>query len=418
MEAGGIVSRVESGALLSELRPGTTVGSRSYRFENIDLLRGLVIVVMALDHVRDYTMNGAPLDPLSNPDVGAPLFFTRWITHFCAPVFVTLAGVSAGLMTARRSPGELATFLLKRGVWLVLLEWFVVSTGWSFAPAGMAQASGLVAIPMQVIWVIGASMIVLAGAQYLGHRACLVLGAAVVVGHNALDAVWPMTGGPFDTMHPLWVALHGQMGFAAPPFLLVFVYPVLPWIGVMLLGFGSASLWKDDAGRRDARLTIVGLGATVAFVGIRTTGLYGDPNPWQGHSTTIAAVIDFLNVTKYPPSLLYLLMTLGPAALFVAHADRLPRLVRDPLITFGRAPLAFYVVHLYVVHTIGVVLGVAQGFQPQQFLTFSFFFPSTYGIGLPGVYAIWVLVVLALYPLCRWVSAVKARRKDWWLSYV
>ena len=382
------------------------------------MLRGLVMVIMALDHVRDYVMVAAAADPTTDPNIGAGLFFTRWITHFCAPVFLFLAGTSAGLMAARKTPAALGRFLLSRGAWLIVVEIFIVSTAWTFAPAGLEQTGGLVAVPLQVIWAIGASMVVLSGAQFLGPRTCLALGAVILVGHNLLDAVWPATTGAFDTTHPVWVALHAQMAAPIGPFFMVFVYPVLPWTGVMLLGFGTARLFQQPAAQRDTRLLAWGLGATAAFIGLRLIGLYGDPNPWQTQRDWVQTVIDVLNVTKYPPSLLYLLMTLGPAAIVCAVADRVPEPVKRPLIVFGRAPFAFYVAHLYLAHALAVALGVVQGFDASQFLTFSFFFPQGYGLGLPGVYATWLVAVAVLYPFCRWVAAVKSRRQDWWLSYL
>jgi uncharacterized membrane protein len=375
-------------------------------------------VIMALDHVRDYFMVGGEQDPLTNPTVGAALFFTRWITHFCAPVFVFLAGSSAGLTAARKTPSELGAFLAKRGMWLIVVEVAIVSNAWSFAPQGVAQLGGQVVIPMQVIWAIGASMVVLAGAQFFGRRACLVIGGAILVGHNFLDPIWPATSGVFDTAHPLWVALHAQMAFATGPVLLAFVYPLLPWIGVMLLGFGSSRLFQATLETRDIRLLAFGGVVTTAFVLVRASGVYGDPNPWQVQSSGISTLIDFVNVTKYPPSLLFLLMTLSPAAMLCASAGHVPDAARQRLVVFGRVPFAFYVAHLYLIHTLAVVVGVVSGFEAHQFLTFSFFFPAGYGVGLPGVYLAWAIVVTALYPLCRWVAAVKARRHDWWLSYL
>lgn len=395
-----------------------TTRTRGYRLTSIDMLRGLAIVIMALDHVRDYFMVGGERDPMSNPDIGAALFFTRWITHVCAPVFVFLAGTSAGLMTARKTRLTLGAFLLTRGVWLIVVEVFVVSTAWSFAPWGMEQVGGLVVVPMQVIWAIGASMIVLAGAQFLGQRACLAIGATILVGHNLLDPVWPPTGGLFDTSSPAWTALHAETGVVVGPFHLAFVYPLLPWIGVMLTGFGAAGLFEEPAERRDARLLAWGLAALAAFVVLRGADVYGDPNPWQVQTGATTTLIDFLNVTKYPPSLLYVLVTLGPAAVLCAYADRVPDAIKQPLIVFGRVPFAFYVAHLYLIHTLAVAFGVLHGFEARQFLTFSFFFPAGYGVGLPGVYLAWLLVIATLYPFCRWVAEVKGRRRDWWLSYL
>jgi uncharacterized membrane protein len=214
------------------------------------------------------------------------------------------------------------------------------------------------------------------------------------------------------------VALHAQMAIAGGPFFFAMVYPVVPWTGVMLLGFGTAPLFQQPTRRRDAQLLAWGLAATAAFVLIRAIGAYGEPNPWQVQSRALGTLMDFLNVTKYPPSLLFLLMTLGPAVILCSVADRLPDAVKRPLIVFGRAPFAFYVAHLYLIHALAVAFGVFQGFRVGQFLTYSFFFPKGYGVGLPGTYAVWLVVTAMLYPLCRWVAAVKERRRDWWLSYL
>jgi uncharacterized membrane protein len=218
---------------------------------------------------------------MANPGIGTALFFTRWITHFCAPVFVFLAGTSAGLMTSRKTQSALGAFLFKRGVWLIFIEWFVVATAWSFAPWGIEQLDGRVGVVMQVIWAIGASMVILAGAQFLGQRVCLIIGSAILVGHNLLDPIWPATSGVFDTGLPWWAALHAQMAIASGPFSFLTVYPLLPWTGVMLLGYGTAPLFQEPAQRRDARLLAWGVAATAAFVVLRGAGVYGEPNPWQ-----------------------------------------------------------------------------------------------------------------------------------------
>ena len=394
-----------------------TPNGRAYRLASVDMLRGLVIVVMAIDHVRDFFNYGGERDPMANPNIGTALFFTRWITHFCAPVFVFLAGTSAGLMTSRKTPSALGAFLFKRGVWLIFIEWSVVATAWSLAPWGIEQLDGRVGVVMQVIWAIGASMVILAGAQFLGQRVCLIIGVAILIGHNLLDPIWPVSD-LLEAGHPWWVAFHAQMTITGGPFAFLMAYPLLPWIGVMLLGFGTAPLFQEPPQRRDARLLAWGAAATTAFVVLRGIDIYGDPNHWQAQDGAVRTVIDFLNVTKYPPSLLFLLMTLGPASILLAFADRVPEAIKQPLIVFGRAPFAFYVAHLYLIHTLAVVFGVYQGFDARAFLTYSFFFPKGYGVGLPGTYVAWLLVVVALYPFCKWVAAVKGRRQDWWLSYL
>jgi uncharacterized membrane protein len=405
---------------ISPTEADTTTGSdrRAYRMSSIDILRGLVIVLMALDHVRDYMMIGSVQDPTADPTAGPLLFATRWITHFCAPTFVFLAGTSAGLMARRKRPADLASFLLARGAWLIVFEVLVISTSASFAPTGVAALDGRIYVGLQVIWAIGASMVVLAGAQFLGRRACLALGAAIIVGHNLLDAFWPGAS-TTGTTGPLWVVLHARQVYEIGPFWLFFSYPLLPWIGIMLLGYGSAGLFEAPARIRDARLLRAGIALVIAFIVSRGLGVYGDPRPWHAYPDNAAAsVMSFLGVTKYPPSLLYVLMTLGPAAIACAFADRLPAMIRNILATYGRAPLAFYVAHLYLIHALAVLLGVAQGFAAEQFLTHYRFFPKGFGVSLPGIYLMWIAVVAILYPFCRWVAALKARRRDWWLSYV
>ena len=391
---------------------------RAYRMSAIDILRGLVIVVMALDHVRDYMMTGSLQDPITDSSTGPLLFATRWITHFCAPTFVFLAGTSAGLMARRKSQSELARFLLSRGLWLVGIEILVISTATSFSPWGIAELGGRTYVGLQVIWAIGAAMIVLAGTQYLGRRACLILGAAIVCGHNLLDAVWPAASSTAAT-GPLWVVLHARQLRDMGPFSVYFSYPVLPWIGVMLLGYASAGLFQGSPQERESRLLRIGVGLTLAFVLLRALNVYGDPQLWHAYpGNPAASVMSFLATTKYPPSLLYLLMTLGPAAIVCAYAERLHGRIREVLLTYGRAPFAFYVAHLYLIHGVAMLLGVMQGFAAQQFLTHYRYFPKGFGVGLGGVYLIWILVVVTLYPLCRWVTSVKARRSDWWLSYL
>jgi uncharacterized membrane protein len=228
-----------------------------------------------------------------------------------------------------------------------------------------------------------------------------------------------MVENPLEPGPPLWVALHTSMSFVLGPYFAFVAYPLLPWVGVMLLGFGGSSLFELEPGVRTKRLTAGGVAAIVVFVLVRASHVYGDPNPWMVQATgLVSTLLDFMNVSKYPPSLLFVLATLGPAAVFCARADGLPRGVRDVLITYGRAPFAFYIAHFYLIHALAVALGVLQGFQASQMMTLMLFFPKGYGLPLPGVYLVWFAVVAALYPLCRWVSEVKARRADWWLSYL
>lgn len=391
---------------------------RGYRLSSIDMLRGAAIVLMAIDHVRDFFMAAGVQDPMTDPHVSPALFATRWVTHFCAPVFLLLAGTSAGLMAPRKTAAELGRFLLTRGLWLIFVEWFVISTAFTFSPGGIKEVGGLILVPMQVIWAIGFSMVVLSGAQFLGRRACLLIGAAILLAHNLLDGSWPAND-IFGEGHPLWVALHAQMALHAGPWMFALAYPLLPWIGVMLFGFGIAPLFERPPAARNALLLRAGVALTVAFIAIRALDIYGDPHRWQPHAPGAAATVTaFLNTTKYPPSLLYLLMTLGPAAILCSFADRIGGPVKNALVMFGRVPFAFYVAHFYLIHLLSVLLGTLQGFDLRQMLTIFLFYPKGYGVSLGGVYVVWLLVLLILYPFCRWVASVKARRRDWWLSYL
>ncbi|HKE94045.1 MAG TPA: heparan-alpha-glucosaminide N-acetyltransferase domain-containing protein, partial [Povalibacter sp.] len=296
---------------------------------------------MALDHVRDFVMTAAVQDPTADPASSPLLFATRWVTHFCAPTFVFLAGTSAGLMASRKPPAELASFLLTRGLWLIVLEILVISPTWSFAPAGLAGFDGRTYVALQVIWVIGASMVILAGVQFLGRRACLAIGAAILLGHNLLDAIWPAASTTGSTA-PLWAVLHARQVYQLGQFWIFFSYPLLPWTGVMLLGYGAAGLFELPEKQRNERLLRIGAGLVIAFILIRALNVYGDPHPWESDPARPAAsIMSFLGTTKYPPSLLYILMTLGPAAIACVFVDRLYAPLKNVLITFGRAPLAF-----------------------------------------------------------------------------
>ncbi|NVJ51559.1 MAG: DUF1624 domain-containing protein [Gammaproteobacteria bacterium] len=394
-----------------------TSSKRNYRIENIDFLRGLVIVIMAVDHVRDYLGAGIVAQAPMSDDASLGTYLTRLMTHLCAPIFVFLAGTSAGLMTTRRSPKDLGYFLLTRGFWLILIELVVVSQLWTFNVTGLPFLGDRIGLAFQVIGAIGLSMMLLGLFQFLGSRACLILGLLILLGHNALDSVWPtpQTGQPNV---PLWVGLHTQMGTAFGPLSLYIAYPPLPWLGIMLAGFGSASLFTAPAAKRNKQFLIIGGVMLLGFVILRWLQFYGDPNGWQSQASALLTLRDFFNVTKYPPSLLFTLLTLGVGSLIIAFADKVPAALKSVLVTFGKAPFAIYIAHLAVIHSLSIVLGMIQGFEAQQFLTMYFLFPEGFGVSLFGVYGFWLGIMAALYPLAKWVSRVKARRKDWWLSYL
>jgi uncharacterized membrane protein len=298
------------------------------RLDSVDLLRGWIMVVMALDHVRDFFSREAVLfDPSDLTQTTVPLFLTRWITHFCAPVFFFLAGTGAFLSTRRgKTKGEVARFLLTRGLWLIVLELTVVQFGWTFG-------IDLHFVALMVIWALGWSMIALAALIYLPLWAIAVFGAVMIAGHNALDGVRPEAFGSFAW---LWKILHVQAAFQiAPKYNAFVVYPLVPWIGVMACGYAFGALLRRERDERRRLLLWIGGGLIVAFVVLRAINVYGDPAPWSAQASATATVLSFLNCAKYPPSLLYLLMTLGPSIVLLALFDRQLGKLSKPFIVIG-----------------------------------------------------------------------------------
>lgn len=387
------------------------------RIPSIDLLRGVVMIIMVLDHVRDYLHADAFLyDPLDLSRTSVPLFFTRWITHFCAPVFVFLAGTSAYLAGRRKGISELSFFLFTRGLWLVLLEFTVVNFGWFFNLRFPFFA-------LQVIWAIGVSMLALSLMVRLPLKAILITGLVLVCGHNLLDGIHvPGTGiGSF-----LWALLHDQNYFPLGNDRgLMVAYPLIPWVGTMALGYCLGALYTGSfpAQRRRRLLIYLGSGAIALFVVVRLINAYGDPAPWSEQATPLYTFLSFLNTTKYPPSLLYLLMTLGPALLFLAFTEHQPSALARKTIVFGRVPLFYYVTHIFVVHLVSMGAAVMEGY-PLRTMIFNTWVTMSqeltgYGYGLPIVYLVWLGIVVLLYPVCRWYERYKmANRQKVWLSYV
>jgi uncharacterized membrane protein len=406
-----------------------TLDQLKSRVDSIDLLRGIVMVIMMLDHTRDFVHNAALRfeDPTDLSTTNIFLFFTRWITHFCAPVFVFLAGTSAYLQFARgKSKAQLSWFLVTRGLWLIVLEFTIVKLGIAFNPD--YRFLGF----MQVIWVIGVSMIVLAALIHLPKIAIAAFGLLMIALHNLTDGIRVTSWRGPETPVPgvrakLWMVLHQAfegfpiLGFPSP---LVFViYPLIPWVGVMAAGYVFGAIYQLDAQRRRRWLLIIGGAATLLFIIIRATNLYGDPSPWSQQKNLIFTALSFINTTKYPPSLLFLLMTLGPAILFLALFEgRSERgRIQDFFITFGRVPLFFYVLQWFTAHLLSILLHAAFR-KPVSWLWKSpiDFFGPTPGVGfnLGVVYLSWIAGIALLYPLCKWFAAVKQRRRNWWLSYL
>jgi uncharacterized membrane protein len=378
------------------------------RLESVDLLRGLVMVLMVLDHVREYFMD-ARVNPTDLASTTPALFFTRWITHFCAPTFVFLAGVGAALSGARgKTRGELSRFLVTRGLWLIVLEQTLESLGVFFAIPKVLLAL--------ILWAIGWSMIVLAALIYLPRAIIGGIGVGMIALHNLLDRVPAPDGG---VLAALWGVLHVP-GFQQLPGGLVLLvgYPLIPWVGVMALGYALGPVLLLAPGRRRPILIGLGLATVAGFFLLRATNTYGDPRPWSPRSSPIFTAMSFLNCLKYPPSLLFLMMTLGPAFLGLAVLDRGLGRLGQPLRTFGRVPLFYYLLQWPVAHGLAVLVEAARGrpigwlFELAPFQT-----PPGYGHGLPTVYLMWAITVALLYYPCRWFADVKRRRRDAWLSY-
>jgi uncharacterized membrane protein len=387
------------------------------RVESIDLLRGAVMILMALDHVRVFFHDAAYVhSPTDLGRTSAVLFFTRWATHYCAPTFVFLAGISACLYGARAGRKELSFFLATRGAWLVFVELFVLSLFRTFNPT-------YAYFNLQVIWTIGLSMIVLSALIYLDSRLLLLVSAVLIAGHNLLDGVHVAGDGLASF---LWAVLHEARVFTLGRVTIRVMYPLLPWIGTLAAGycFGRFYLADYDAARRRKILLWAGLGGTALFIVLRFANGYGDASPWSMRDTATFTVLSFLNVTKYPPSLLYLLMTLGPALTFLALTERSSNAVTAPVTVFGRVAMFYYLAHILLIHVAATVAAPLCGHDMMDMVLTSA--PSDapalkgYGFGLPTVYVVWLGLVLALYPCCRWYDRHKRRHQStrWWLSYV
>ncbi len=380
------------------------------RLEAVDVVRGLIMIVMALDHTRDY-FGIAGSNPTDLATTTTALFFTRWITHFCAPVFFLLTGTGAWLARRRKTTGELSRYLLTRGLWLIVFETVVMR---SFAYQFNVDFRVTLLL---VLWALGWAMVALSVLVRLPASAVAAFGVAVIAGHNLLDGLrWA---------GPLRAIVYGP-GFVlnTPDHVVFAVYPLLPWIGVAAVGYALGQLYEWDAARRRSVLLRLGIALSVAFVALRAVNLYGDPSRWSAQGTALFTALSFLNTTKQPPSLLFLLMTLGPALLLLRLFDGgTPRLLR-PALVIGRVPFFYFVLHFALIHALAVVVcwaryGTAHWmFESPDLANYPFTSPPGWGYSLPVIYLLWALVVVALYPACRWFAALKQRRSEPWLSYL
>jgi len=390
------------------------------RVTAVDALRGLVMIVMALDHTRDFlSAEAMNFSPETLARTTPALFFTRWVTHICAPVFLFTAGMAARLRMERGvAPRQMSWYLATRALWLILIEVTVMRLAMNYT-FDLRYPVFLI-----ILWALGWSMIALAALVHLPPRAVGALGLAVIVLHNTLDAVTPAQFGPLAW---LWTIVHqpGLLSFGG--ITAVAGYPVLPWMGVMAAGFSAAEIYTWTAERRLRVLRLAGTAGIIGFVVLRFINGYGDPSPWFQQGSPAMSIVSFLNTTKYPPSLVFLLMTLGPAALLLAWLERRSPGEHHPFVVFGREPFAYYVVHFWLLHAVASVATFLR-YGPGAWTFFWHplpsmggareMFPPDLGHSIGWVYVAWIALVTALYPFCLWLSRVKARRGHLWLSYL
>ncbi|WP_172406568.1 DUF1624 domain-containing protein [Pedobacter sp. AJM] len=387
----------------------------SNRILSIDILRGIVMIVMALDHTRDFfhisAVTGNPLDPATTTGV---LFFTRWITHFCAPIFVFLSGLSAYLSAQNKTPAIAGKFLIKRGLWLIAVEIVIVSLGLTFNPFYHF-------IILQVIWAIGWSMILLGLISRLSYKTVLIIGLILVFGHNILNLL-PVPQNPTWAM--ILKVLFTAFGTVLPisdHHLVGVFYAILPWTGIMFIGYAIGSWYKKgyDGARRKRNLILTGCLTTLLFLALRWINFYGDPAPRKEYLDLFRNMLSFLNVSKYPPSLQYICMTLGPAMLFLAFSERLKNIGSRIFAIYGSVPFFYYILHFYLLHTFLVIAFFATGFTGKDIVQIPFYFrPVNFGFNLIVVYLIWFSVAALLYLPCKWFKRYKQTHRQWWLRYI
>ena len=379
------------------------------RLESVDLLRGVIMVVMALDHTRDYF--GRPGSPTNLATTSAALFFTRWITHICAPVFFLLLGAGAFLSLRKRTKRELSRFLFTRGLWLIFVEITL------FRCLAVQFNFDYQVTVINVLWALGWAMIVLSGLVHLSPSVVTAFGIVMIATHNLLDSI--------QSNNPLWSILHSpNIIYSSPGHTVLLAYPLIPWVGVTAAGYGLGQIYGWATEPRRAFLLRLGIGLSIGFVLLRAANIYGDPARWTAQRTTLFTVLSFLNTTKYPPSLLFLLMTLGPAMIFLWTIDiHTPQLLRPALI-IGKVPMFYFLLHFFFIHLLAVVICFARYghiywmFQSPDLAQFPVTQPPGWGLTLPLVYLLWAVVVVTMYPLCRWYAALKQRSSNRWLSYL
>lgn len=391
------------------------IENQTSRIKSIDIIRGFIMIIMALDHVRDLMhTNSITQSPTDLTTATPELFFTRWITHLCAPIFVFLAGTSAYISLKRNSDVAAAkSHLLKRGLWLILLEFTIVNLGMFFD-------LGFHLILFEVIAAIGVGFIFLGLLLKLPSRYLGYTGLAIILLHNLFPLI------PFGAQSTLHAILNPLFNTTAIPLFAgkVFVvgYPPIPWLGIMFVGFASGHFFELSPDKRNKLFVQVGVAVIGLFVSIRFINVYGDASQWTSHKTGLFTFLSFMNVTKYPPSLLFCLVTLGILFLLLAYAEKLSAAVQEVFSVYGKAPLFYFIVHFYLIHLITVAMLFMQGFEWSSidFSTGTFGRPVgiASGLSLWEIYLVWIGVVVALYKPCKWFGNYKATHKNWWLRYI
>jgi len=389
-------------------------GQLKQRVQSIDIVRGIIIIIMTLDHVRDFFhIHAMDEDPLA---FSKPLiFFTRWVTHYCAPTFVFLSGVSAWLAGQKRTKSQLSVFLLKRGFWLILAEIILMSFAFTFNPAYNL-------LILEVLWAIGVSMIILGLLVWAPQKVIAIIGLVIFFGHNLVDYVQVPTTGWGVAVR---ILLSGSGGFYPIGFErgALIGYAPIPWAGVLLLGYTAGQLYNQavyTAEQRRKILTIAGASAIFIFVVLRMINKYGNPSPWAAQQNSLSTILSFINTAKYPPSLDFLCMTLGPILILLAFIERVQNKFTAFVTVYGKVPFFYFIVHFFLVHTLIVIAFFASGYQAKDIVDKAspfFFRPQHFGFNIWIVYAIWLFVVLVMFRPCKWFNRLKTTKGWWWLSY-
>ncbi|NIJ54832.1 DUF1624 domain-containing protein [Dyadobacter arcticus] len=395
----------------------TTAGTLQ-RIKSIDTVRGAIMVIMALDHVRDYFHESAfTADPTDIQTTTGILFFTRWITHFCAPSFMLLSGISAYLSGQNKSASETSSFLIKRGFWLILVEITFMTFAFSFDITFKT-------IFLAVLWALGCSMILLGIlVRFASPKTILIVGCILIFGHNLLDYVKVVENSPLDIVLKIFLTGRGTFLPRGDGGVIGFLYVILPWAGIMMSGYGLGTLYTKGFLQENRRRTllITGVILTVLFLVLRFLNGYGDPSHWAPQDTSLKTFLSFFNVSKYPPSLLFTLMTQGPLLIALSLTENSSNRLAKIFSVYGKVPFFFFMTHFYLIHTLTMITVLSSGYTWEQALDDKLFFkfrPFDFGYDLGTVYLIWILVVAALYFPCKWFGEYRARNKTWWLSYL